>query len=297
MPRRRDTGVPASLRGQVRRRRLTKTPHSGEPAWAGPPPPPYNDPTLRLTTTPHSGLHVDGLGLTSCLFIDPLVEIVSYPAEHNEVFDGMQDGDQGHVGEADLVILRLVRIQRRAPVHSSPVGAKLQLQERTGSDRSYPTSTTARCGKERKAQGSEGWPKAVPLPPQSGTTVPAGSALHSGRPRALRPATMRASGGGILGHWVVAGWQLPSCLACPTEGKGSVLAGCCSPDQLGGNRHPLGHRPQLVTAGVKQKKPARQHGMPASDVLLPSHGAEAPVCRSPHQHVGRHPWEGTLPTA
>eukprot|EP00955_Chlamydomonas_euryale_P061475 358050-Chlamydomonas_euryale.AAC.1 len=37
--------------------------------------------------------------------------------------------------------------------------------------------------------------------------------------------------------------------------------------------------------------------MPANDVLLPSHGAKAPVCGSLHQHVGRHPGEGTLPTA
>eukprot|EP00955_Chlamydomonas_euryale_P024762 260763-Chlamydomonas_euryale.AAC.1 len=37
--------------------------------------------------------------------------------------------------------------------------------------------------------------------------------------------------------------------------------------------------------------------MPAGDVLLPSHGAETPICQPPRQHVGRHPGEGTLPAA
>eukprot|EP00955_Chlamydomonas_euryale_P049450 354256-Chlamydomonas_euryale.AAC.2 len=34
--------------------------------------------------------------------------------------------------------------------------------------------------------------------------------------------------------------------------------------------------------------------MPALDMLLPGHGARAPVRRLPHQHVGRHVWEGTF---
>eukprot|EP00955_Chlamydomonas_euryale_P101400 365342-Chlamydomonas_euryale.AAC.3 len=37
--------------------------------------------------------------------------------------------------------------------------------------------------------------------------------------------------------------------------------------------------------------------MPAGNVLLPSHGVGTPVCRSPRQHVGRHPGEDMLPAA
>eukprot|EP00955_Chlamydomonas_euryale_P049657 354316-Chlamydomonas_euryale.AAC.2 len=101
VPKRQDTGVPARLRGQLRRCRLIKTLHS---AW-----------------------NVDRLGRTGCCFIDPLGGIVGYPTEHPEVFDCTQAGDRGHVGAADLVILSLERMQWLVPVHCAPAGAGLQL--------------------------------------------------------------------------------------------------------------------------------------------------------------------------
>eukprot|EP00955_Chlamydomonas_euryale_P021380 226121-Chlamydomonas_euryale.AAC.1 len=81
------------------------------------------------------------------------------------------------------------------------------------------------------------------------------------------------------------------------EGQGRVPAGRHPPQQLGNHRNPLGYRPRRTVAEVEHEKPARQHCMPASDVLLPSHGAETPVCQPARQHVGRHPGEGTLPAA
>eukprot|EP00955_Chlamydomonas_euryale_P063471 358675-Chlamydomonas_euryale.AAC.1 len=82
------------------------------------------------------------------------------------------------------------------------------------------------------------------LATHSGVPVPAESALHRGQPSALRPAAMRASGGGgQLGHWVVARRQLPG-------GPGWPLHGC-------GGRSPLasGHQPGLVRSAAE----VRQH--------------------------------------
>eukprot|EP00955_Chlamydomonas_euryale_P025837 272769-Chlamydomonas_euryale.AAC.1 len=52
--------------------------------------------------------------------MDPPIDIVGHPAEHDEVFDGMQAGDRSPVGEAGLVVLSLVRVHPGlAPVHLS----------------------------------------------------------------------------------------------------------------------------------------------------------------------------------